>query len=85
MVGYTQTVKAAVSLPDPLFEAADELAKRLGMSRSELFAAALKAYLREYRQAGVTEKLNEIYREEQASLDPVMTAIQSASLSRDDW
>lgn len=79
-------MKAAVSLPDPLFEAADELAKRLGMSRSELFAAALEAYLRGHHQAGVTERLNEIYGKEESSLDPVMAAaIQSASLSRDDW
>jgi metal-responsive CopG/Arc/MetJ family transcriptional regulator len=78
-------VKAAVSLPDPLFEAADELANRLGISRSELFAAALEAYLRDRRQAGVTEKLNEIYGEEDSSLDPAIATIQSASLSRDEW
>ena len=85
MFRYTQTVKAAVSLPDPLFEAADDLAKRLGISRSELFAAALEAYLRGHREAGVTERLNEIYGKEESSLDPVMAAIQSASISRNDW
>lgn len=78
-------MKAAISLPDPLFEAADELAKRLGVSRSELFAAAVEAYLKNHRHAGVTEKLNEIYGQEESSLDPVMTAIQAASLHRDKW
>jgi metal-responsive CopG/Arc/MetJ family transcriptional regulator len=78
-------MKAAVSLPDSLFEAAEELANRLGISRSELFAAALEAYLRGYRQAGVTEKLNEVYGQEESSLDPVISAIQSVSLSRDEW
>ena len=33
---------------------------------------------------GATERLNEIYRDEKSSLDPVMAAIQSASLARDD-
>jgi metal-responsive CopG/Arc/MetJ family transcriptional regulator len=78
-------MKAAVSLPDALFEAADELAKQLGMSRSELIAVALKAYLKGHRQTGVTERLNEVYRVEESSLDPVMAAIQSASLPRDEW
>jgi metal-responsive CopG/Arc/MetJ family transcriptional regulator len=78
-------MKAAVSLPDPLFEAADELAKRLGMSRSELFEAALEAYLRGHHQTGVTERLNEIYRDAESSLDPIVAAIQSASLARDEW
>jgi len=78
-------VKAAVSLPDPLFEAADALAKRLGISRSELFVAALEAYLRSHRPSGVTEKLNEIYRQEDSALDPVMAVIQSASLPNDEW
>ena len=62
-------MKTAVSLPDALFEAADELAKRLGMSRSELIAVALKAYLKDHRQTGVTERLNEVYRDA-LKLDP---------------
>ena len=78
-------MKAAVSLPDPLLDAVDELAKRLGISRSELFAVALESYLRSHRQTEVTERLNEVYREEESSLDPVMTAIQSASLPLDEW
>lgn len=32
----------------------------------------------------VTKRLNEIYRDEESSLDPVMAAIQSASIVRDD-
>lgn len=78
-------MEAAVSLPEPLVEAADELASRLGISRTELFVAAVQSYLKSHRQAGVTERLNEIYREEAASLDPVMATIQSASIPRDEW
>jgi metal-responsive CopG/Arc/MetJ family transcriptional regulator len=78
-------MKTAVSLPDPLFEAADQLARRLGISRSELYAAALGEYLRSYRDEGVTEALNRVYEEEDSSLDPVLEALQAASLSRDEW
>ncbi|MEM6753148.1 MAG: ChpI protein, partial [Cyanobacteria bacterium P01_C01_bin.38] len=33
-------MKTAISIPDPLFEAAEQFAKRLGLSRSELYAMA---------------------------------------------
>ncbi|MBW8876669.1 MAG: ribbon-helix-helix protein, CopG family [Acidobacteria bacterium] len=78
-------MKTAVSLPDPLFEAANQLAKRLGMSRSELYATAIEEYLRSHRSEGITETLNRIYREEPSKLDPVISAIQAASLPRDEW
>jgi metal-responsive CopG/Arc/MetJ family transcriptional regulator len=41
-------MKTAISLPDPVFEEAESLAKQLGVSRSELYTKALKAYLRKY-------------------------------------
>lgn len=78
-------MKTAVSLPDPLFDAADQLAKRLGISRSELYATAIEEYLKSHRNEGVTETLNRIYREEPSNLDPVIVAIQAASLPRDEW
>jgi metal-responsive CopG/Arc/MetJ family transcriptional regulator len=39
-------MKTAVSLPDSLFEAADQLARQLGKSRSQFYAEALRAYSR---------------------------------------
>lgn len=78
-------MKTAISLPDPLFLAAEELARGLGVSRSELYARALEAFLRHHRKAAITQRLNEVYKDQPAELDPVIAAIQSASLSRDDW
>lgn len=39
-------MKTAVSIPDPIFEAAEAMSKRLGLSRSELYARALQAYFK---------------------------------------
>jgi len=83
--GYTFFMKTAISLPDPLFEAAEELAKGLGMSRSELYSRALETFIRSHRGASVTEKLNEIYKDQRSELDPVIAAMQSASLPSDKW
>lgn len=82
-------MKTAVSIPNELFESAEGFARRLGMSRSELFAKALREYLEEHRSEGITERLNEIYGgevSEDSSLDPALARLQKHSLSdKDSW
>jgi hypothetical protein len=78
-------MKTAISLPDDIFQSAEQLARRLGMSRSELYVQALKSYLQEHLQEGVTDALNTIYGDGQAHLDPVLQSIQTRSLPQDDW
>jgi metal-responsive CopG/Arc/MetJ family transcriptional regulator len=78
-------MKTAISIPDPIFEAAEELAERLGISRSELYTTALTAYIQERRDADITERLNQLYAEEDSSLDDVLKQIQWLSLPREDW
>jgi len=78
-------MKTAISLPDPLFDAAEELASRLSISRSQLYARALEAFVLAHRDEAVTEALNRVYESESSELDPVLATIQSASLPRDEW
>jgi len=78
-------MKTAISLPDPLFRAADELASRLGVSRSELFQRAMERFLRDYDDEGTTEALNAVYAAEPAAIDPVLARLQAASLEPEDW
>jgi metal-responsive CopG/Arc/MetJ family transcriptional regulator len=80
-------MKTAVSLPDPLFEAADRLAGRLGRSRSQLYAEALEAFLERHRDEDITARLNQIYdaEPELAELDPVLDALQLEVLRREKW
>lgn len=73
-------MKTAISLPDPVFEEAESLARQLGVSRSELYTKALKAYLRKYNRDQILGKLNLIYSEESSELDPVLAKIQFMSL-----
>ncbi len=78
-------MKTAISLPDPVFEEAEALAQQLGMSRSELYAEALKAYLRRHNREQILAKLNEVYANESSELDPVMAKMQFISLPHEDW
>lgn len=78
-------MKIAVSIPDRLFESAERLARRRGISRSELYATALRDYLQEHQREGITEKLNEVYGTESSDLDPVISHAQALSLPKDEW
>jgi hypothetical protein len=78
-------MKTAISIPNPLFEAAEALAKQLGVSRSELYARALASFLRAYDKASITQRLNEIYAEEDSSPDPVLSQLQWMSMPKDEW
>lgn len=52
-------MKVAVSIPDPVFEEAERLAKRLKASRSEIYARALAAFVGTHSPDRVTKSLNE--------------------------
>ena len=51
----------SISLPAHIFSAADNLAKTLDISRSELYRCALAEYLAKHGYRGVTEQLNEVH------------------------
>jgi metal-responsive CopG/Arc/MetJ family transcriptional regulator len=78
-------MKTAISIPDPVFEAAEDFARRLGMSRSQLYTKAVKKYLEEHKNERVTTRLNEIYSREPSGLDHVAQALQYSSLAKDEW
>ncbi len=82
-----QIMKTAISLPDAMFQAVERLARRLGISRSQLFQQAMQQYLRDQRQMGVTEALDEVYAAEPAAskVSPVLSRLQMASLPREEW
>ena len=78
-------MKTAISIPDDVFDAADEMAKRLGMSRSQLYATAVRQYLDAHRSRGVTAQLDQIYEYQDSSLDLRVAEAQTASLDDEDW
>lgn len=78
-------MKTAISIPDKTFEAAEQLVKRLGISRSELYSKAMSSYINEHRNDSVTEALNEIYADEKSSLDKAVQFLQFTSISKDKW
>jgi metal-responsive CopG/Arc/MetJ family transcriptional regulator len=80
-------MKTAISIPDTLFVAAERLARQLGISRSELFAKAVKGFLAKNGQVGVTEQLDAIYgaTEDNDGLESELHSMQCKSLGDDQW
>jgi len=82
---YTKGVKTAISLPEDLFRRAESAARKLKMSRSQLYATALAEYLERRKTSNITERLNRIYSRESSELDPALHSAQMRSLEREDW
>jgi hypothetical protein len=59
-VGYTVGMKTAVSLPDEVFQRADNLAKRLKISRSELYSKAVAEFVSRHSPDDVTAAFNRV-------------------------
>ena len=78
-------MKTAISIPDEIFTAAEETAKRLGVSRSELYSNAVRDYIESHIAEEITEKLNHVYCTENSSLDPNLQSMQSSTLGREEW
>jgi metal-responsive CopG/Arc/MetJ family transcriptional regulator len=52
-------MKTAVSIPDELFSRADEMARKTGKSRSQLYQEALSEYLLRRDPGAVTQAMDE--------------------------
>lgn len=78
-------MKTAISIPDSVFHAAEALAKRMGMSRSELFRRAVGDYVEAHRHDWARDALDAVYAEEPSGIDEVSAEMQRVSLSKEEW
>ena len=83
--GYDHSMKTAISIPDDVFQAADDVAQQLRMSRSELYANAVAEYVAKHRAADVTARLDEVYGREPSGLAPRLRRAQARSVGKSDW
>lgn len=72
-------------MPDKVFLSADKLAKRQGVSRSELYATAVAEYVAKYNDEEITARLNEVLADEPRGLHPAVRKAQARSIGPSDW
>ena len=78
-------MKTAISIPDDLFEGAENLARRTKKSRSRLFRDALQEYLARHTPDQVTEAMNHALAELGTSDDPFTSRAALRVLERSEW
>ena len=78
-------MKTAISIPDEVFVAAEGLAERMGVSRSQLYSSAIAQYIAAYRSKGVTARLNAVYEGNVAAVDPLILNLQDSSIPAEEW
>lgn len=69
-------MKTAVSIPTLLFQKAERRRRRLGVSRSELYATALENLLSGEPDEEVTKALEQVYAAQESTLDRRLAAAQ---------
>jgi metal-responsive CopG/Arc/MetJ family transcriptional regulator len=79
---YTDGMKTAVSLPDEIFRQAEAVAKRMRVSRSQLYTTAISEYLDKHRADWITRRLNEVYSKHDSKLDPALERLMLKSLAK---
>ncbi|MCC6588870.1 MAG: hypothetical protein IT168_19395 [Bryobacterales bacterium] len=77
-------MKTAVSLPDELFQEGEHTARHLRMSRSQLYATALREFLERRRANSITERLNEVYSRTSSEIDEALYRAQLGTLEREE-
>ena len=78
-------MKVALSIPDELFDSAEALSKRMGLSRSRLYSTALEDFVAKHQAKKVTERLNSVYAAQDSRLDRAARRLQARSLNKSPW
>jgi metal-responsive CopG/Arc/MetJ family transcriptional regulator len=79
-------MKAAISIPDHICREAERHARRVGKSRSELYADALAEYLARHAPYSVTEAVDAVCgRLDQAEDERLVPVLAKRMLKRESW
>ena len=83
------TVKTAISMPEGLFKELEAAAEEMQLSRSKVFALAVKEFLRERENRRMLEQLNRVYGvepdEEERNLAKAMKTRLRRLMAREEW
>jgi len=78
-------MKTAISLPDDLFVLADQFAKNLGISRSEFYATAVRAFIVAQQREDLSDRINAAYANLDTTLPEDIAKITRQKLLEVEW
>lgn len=76
-------MKVEISIPAPVFEAAERMSRRMRISRSRFYAKAVEAYTKARLEDDITKRLNNVYGTFPSRLDPALEATSLEVLRRE--
>lgn len=76
-------MKTAISIPDDLFQQAEKLAEELDLSRSALYAKALREMIERLRDEAITAQINEALKDAPIRAEPGFLRAARRVLERD--
>ena len=77
-------MKTAISIPTPLFQKGERRRRKLGVTRSELYATALEHLLAEEPDEALTKALESVYAEEESAVDRRLAVAQRRATA-EEW
>lgn len=78
-------MQTTITIPNPVYEAAEQLAQKLDLSLSDLYTIALTAYVTAHQGKDVTAALNRVYASESSAMDTGLIHLQLASIGGESW
>ena len=78
-------IKTAISIPKKLFDAANQLAEELNVSRSHVFVIALQDFFERRKNKELLAQINEIYDEELDDEERKIIRRAANNLRKVDW
>ena len=83
--GYTNGMKTAISIPDPVFSATERLAQEMNKSRSEVYSLALAEYVARHAPEYVTKAMDKVCAEVGEEGDKFVASAAQRVLERSEW
>jgi hypothetical protein len=84
-LGYTAGMKTAISVPDRVFREAEQHARRMGKSRSQLYSQAMSEYLFRHAPDAVTDAMNKVCDQVGSERDAFATVASRRMLRKETW
>lgn len=78
-------METAVSIPDPVFQRAEHLARRTNRSLDQVYTAAIDEYVARNSPDEVTAAINRVLAETGEDSDPFVAAASYQTLKRTEW
>lgn len=82
-------METAISIPDDLFKTVEELAEELHLSRSQVFADAVREYIEKQRNKQILDAINKAYAspetKEEAKVRQLSIQQHAKSLKAEKW